>query len=175
MGMMWYPGPRGREWAEIDVSDPGYGYLRFGRLDDRFAHLNGLSDDRGLYAGPQLAALLDAVTQLALGAATERQVTVRASHGRPVTIAADEAAELLPQLQRAVALAMAGQDRFERIWVEDDVQDEPLCVNCNQGSPYSYAVTISAWCSEYGHTPFAANPGTSWAKATQDHDRQNRR
>jgi len=155
MGSIWYPGRgTGSEWAELDVSDPGYGYLHVRRLDDRFAHLQEPhTGDPGEYAGVRMGALLDAVTTLALGSG-ESYVRVRPTRGQPLVIADDEAVGLLPFLQRAVALAIGGTDRFERVWPDDDAPVEPLCVHCNQGSPYHQAVTISAWCNEYGHHPF---------------------
>lgn len=171
MGLFWYPvTPTGRMWAELSVDDPGYGRLVFSRLDDR--HDTGdRYDERGTYAGPRLAELLQATTDLALGLDQRDWVRVRPSRGEPIVIERADAALLLPVLQRAVVLATAGEDRYMRTWVEDlGHREPPLCVYCQEGSEYPSNVTISAWCSEYGHTPYGETYATTWADAQRRHE-----
>ena len=41
-------------WAEIDVSDPGYGYVIFRRLDGRYDDPREMSEHHGEFAGRKL-------------------------------------------------------------------------------------------------------------------------
>lgn len=172
MGMMWYPGAwdtQGRAadpWMEIAVPSPGYGEIQCTRLDDRFvAFEDPRRGNAAEFVGERIGALLDALTQLALGTAGADHISIRASRGMPLLVARDEAAELLPTMQKAVALAIGGADRFERVWVESDSPTPgQLCAKCNQGSPYSTEVTHSDWCEQYGHTPFGELSGSVVAR-----------
>ena len=150
--MLFYAGAPEHEWAEIAVDDPGHGYLVITRLDDVTAPASST------FAGQRLGDLLDRVT----AAATDLDAaiaTLKPNSGPTLHVGRAEAVELLPGLIRAVALAIGGTGRYDRIWAEDSEPDAPpLCVYCNQGSPYHQVVTISEHCSESGHTPFAA-PG----------------
>jgi hypothetical protein len=148
---------------QVDVSDPGYGRLTCQRLDDRFAELEELDREISTFAGERLAALLDAVTQLALSTPDVPHISIRASRGRPLLIARDEAPKLLPNMQQAVALAVGGEDRFERVWMDPDAPAPgQLCATCNHGCSSSIDVTHSSWCDQYGHTPFGQPSGVAW-------------
>lgn len=180
MGMVFYPCRSGQDepWAMVDVSDPGTGRLTLMRLDDRFALLEAPDPDPGVYAGPALGALVDAVTLLAVGregpgqvtGPMGRYVTVQASQGQSASVARDEAGSLLPVLGRAVVFAAAGQDRGDRLWPDPDSEPPgPLCVSCNLGSHDAKAVTISEWCADGAHRPFGMGPDDSWDLAQRLH------
>ena len=103
-------GPVGAEWLQIDVPRVGLGQLFMRRLDDRFDDLATRQADydfntAGEYEGASLAALLDAVTELAASDPMQDHLVLKASSGQSVIVAGDEAAELLPRLRWAVALA----------------------------------------------------------------------
>lgn len=170
MGVHWYPGAFDQHgqptdpWAEVSVPDPEHGRVELRRLS---VHGDHADDHVGVYAGEQIAALLDQVTHLALAAAGSPPVTIRSTTGRSFTVTRAEAVELLPMLQRAAVLATAGTDRYERVWNDDDTLNPPLCVRCNQGSHFHHAVTISLACNEYGHTPFGTT--RTWDQAQQHH------
>ena len=172
MAITWYPEtPTGRTWAELSVDDPGHGAIRLHRLDDRYDTDHTYSE-HGTFTGRRLVELVDTVTNLALGTDTRPWARITASRGEPVTIEANDAPDLLPVLQRALVLATAGQDRYDHTFPEPAGSSlEPLCVYCNTGSDYSHNITISAWCSEYGHTPYASVPGTTWDTAHERHQR----
>lgn len=175
MGSTWYPTtPDGVMWAEIDVSDPGHGYVVFRRLDGRYEDPREMSEYHGEFAGRKLGELLDMVTTFALGA-DELSDTLHLvpTRGRGVVVERADAADLLPILQAAVVLATAGTDRIDRVWPYPAGSHlEPLCVHCHEGSAFSNEVTISAWCSEFGHTPFGEPSGTSWKTAQEMHGRR---
>lgn len=151
MSCYWYPGA-----FEIAVDNPGHGELELRRLDD--------ASDWVTLTGAELGEVLAAVTARAFGGDwTLRKV------GR---VDVDEARELLPGLQRAVVLATAGTDRFERTFPDpDESPAEPLCVNCNLGSPYHREVTISERCNEDGHQPFGHRASATWEQAGRRHAR----
>lgn len=159
----------GRMWAELSVDDPGHGRLIIRRLDDRYDNDEPF-DEYGTYAGPQLADLLRVVTELALGLDDRPTVRLPASRGLAIIIEGSDAAGLLPILQQAIVLATAGEDRYVRTWPDDpQISLEPLCVHCNQGSDTSHTVTISAWCSDYGHTPYGVSAHLDWTQAERRH------
>ena len=106
MAVTFYVGSAGHESFEIDVPDPGHGRLVVRRLDHRFGSAAKGAHDAGEYAGAALAELLGAVTGLATGTVDDGRVVVRSSVGRSLVVARDEAAALLPQLQKAVALSV---------------------------------------------------------------------
>ena len=156
MSMLFYAGPADQEWAEIAVDDPGHGYLVITRLEADTAAVSSV------FAGERLGTLVDRVAAAANTAGDHAPSTHRPTSGPVVTLTRAEAVELLPALVRALALAVAGTDRFQRIWTEyADPDPAALCVYCNQGSPYDQTVTISEFCAEHGHTPFAA-PGAPY-------------
>lgn len=169
MGIHWYPevfdpGTRqGEPWVELSVPDPEHGRIEVRRLSVDGDHPD---DPMGVYAGEQIAALLDQVTDLALSG-DGSPVTIRSTSGKSLTLTRAEAVMLLPFLQRAAVLATAGTDRYERVWNDDHASNPPLCVRCNQGSHFHHAVTISLACNEYGHTPFGTT--RTWDQAQQHH------
>src|SRR5438045_568686 len=107
MGMSWYP----TNW-EIDVENPGYGELFL-----RAAHEDQDAWE-ATFLGPQIGALLDAVTELALG--------LEPAPGRidalalPPMLTAAAARTILPALQHAAVLAAAGGDVFERTFPDPE-------------------------------------------------------
>jgi hypothetical protein len=171
---------------EISVDDPGHGRLSIRRLDDRFPDDDGnqWGDDIPLFAGPELGNLLRIVTNLAGGhderggvpapefVVSSAPVAVRGTTGRRFMLGRLEALELLPALTRAVILATAGQDRYERVVPNDAIGQAPVCVYCGEGAGDSVeAATISGWCLEHGHTPFGTRPYVSWDQARTDYTR----
>lgn len=171
---------------EISVDDPGHGRLSIRRLDAAYPDEDGnqWGNDIPLFAGPELGNLLRIVTNLAAGhderggvsspalVASRAPVAVRGTTGRRFLVGAHEALELLPALTRAVILATAGQDRYDRVVPDDARTLPPTCVYCGEGAGDSVdASTISGWCLEHGHTPFGARPFVSWDHARQDYAR----
>lgn len=115
-------------------------------------------------AGAQLGRLLEETTRRALG--NEPGVDPAQDLVLPASITGAQAGELLPNLQRAVLLAVAATERYERVGVEPGERPaDVLCVDCNQGSTFHQVVTISEKCSQYGHTPFGYPTGTTWDQA----------
>lgn len=176
--MTFYPGAdRDNPTFEVDVSDPGYGRLHIRRLDDRYP-VDAGREPWGTFTGAGMWSLLQAVTALAAGRSGQSALRISGASGAPLIVTRDEAQHLLGALTEAVVLAIAGSERYERVVQAADEQDlspaEPLCVKCNEGSPYSHAVTISSWCSEYGHSPFGVQEGVSWSRAAADYERQRR-
>ena len=151
MSMVFYAGPDGAGQIELAVDDPGHGYLHA-----RVLGAEGGADS--LVAGPRMAEMLSDITAAVLG--SERSAWVR---GLGV-LSAEQCRALLPQAQVAVALAMAGTDRYDRVFRDSEMTSPaaPLCVDCNEGSDYSGQVTISPRCMEFGHHPFGAGPNTRW-------------
>ena len=173
MAVTFYVGSAGHESFEIDVPDPGHGRLVVRRLDHRFGSAAKGAHDAGEYAGAALAELLGAVTGLATGTVDDGRVVVRSSVGRSLVVARDEAAALLPQLQKALALSVGGEDRYERVWTDQyPGRLEPLCVDCHEGGLGTGPDAVSASCDEYGHQPFGTVSGTSWRTAQARHARE---
>jgi hypothetical protein len=146
MSMSWYP----NGW-EIYVDNPGYGEMTV-RHDETDWHYNLVGED--------VASFLTELTSLALGLpnASRRLLPPRMTEGM--------ARELLPSLQRAVVLAAAATDRFERLFRDDDEPpQEPLCVRCNEGTGYSDVALPSKRCAEWGHVPFGMGAETKWDRA----------
>ncbi len=80
---------------------------------------------------------------------------------------------LLPVFQRAMVLAIAGTDRFERTFPDSDGPPKPpLCVRCDEGTIYTTGAPPNPWCDKYGHTPYGVAHGTSWAAATTHYERR---
>lgn len=172
MAVTFYVGPAGLEVFEIDVPDPGHGRVAVRRLNHRFDRTAAGAHEAGEYAGAAMADLLDVVTGLATGTANGDQAVARSSMGRSLVVARDEAPALLRQLQKAVALAMGGEDRYERVWVDDHVGGlETLCVDCRGGALAVGSDAVSAFCDEYGHHPFGVVSDTSWQVARERHVR----
>lgn len=111
MGTTLKVGPAGGEWLQIHVPELGCGLVLMRRLDGRFDDLASRQVDydfntSGEYEGTELSVVVDAVSELAANAGGQHDPEVlRASWGQSVIVAGDEAAELLPRLRWAVALA----------------------------------------------------------------------
>ncbi len=154
MSMTFYAGAERDDEIELDVEEPGSGWL-FARV------LDGEHDGTTVVAGSRLAEMLGDVTEAVLS--NDPFPRVRGLG----LLSAPQCRALLPQLQKAVMLAVSSTDRYERIYDEGTplaVARRPqLCVNCNQGSDYSGQVTISSRCSQFGHRPFGTGPDARWA------------
>lgn len=138
MSMLFYAGAAEHEWAEIAVDDPGHGYLVITRLEADTVAASSV------FAGERLGDLVDRVTSVVIDPDASASTSVPPTSGATLRVSRAEAVELIPPLVRAVALAMADTDRYDRIWAEHAEADPPaLCVYCNQGSPYDQVVTIS--------------------------------
>lgn len=156
---------------EIVVDDPGHGRLHIRRLDGRHRDPDAGRWGAGSteFAGTDVGLLLDKASKLVAGTSATGHATVRGSRGQVLVIEADEAAFLLPVLTRAVLLAVAGQERYERVATGFEPQP-PRCVNCGAGSfstPESSA--LNGWCLEYGHSPFGTPANTTWDQAERDY------
>lgn len=139
--------PAAQDLYEIAVDDPGHGYLRIVSLDP-------LAEESVVeVAGPQLGRLVDQVLALALGMPGTGPIRVL---GGIITITEEEAVWFAPQLVKATAVAIGSTERYQILWNDPDLDDPPhrLCANCNLGSPYHQAVTISEACNEFGHVGF---------------------
>lgn len=127
----------------IDVSDPGYGYLKVFRYDD----------DRGdlelTLGGPQMWQALESLTQLVCNVDPPYLGDVDGLW--PMTV--ELARRMLPRFQTAVLYAAAGSDVAERLTDEDEA-NHILCSRCHEGSVYSSHTTVSEDCQQYGHQPF---------------------
>lgn len=149
MSSTWY-----RAGFEIDVADPGYGYLTIATTSEDGMAYSGEWD--ATLTGAKLGELLAAVTARALGAELPEGADL------PAVLTEERARGLLPALQSAVVLAAAGSDRADRLFPDQDAPPEPpLCVRCNAGTPFTGVQTDSAWCREYGHRPFGTT-NSNW-------------
>ncbi len=163
MSMSWYPGHDTAEGWEISVDNPGHGTLWIRTLGEDLPEWE--SDLRGA----ELTSFLAALTALVLDESAALALGSTPTGGLPRFMNATRARRLLPAFQKAVLLAAAGSDRYERLAPdEDDAPAEPLCVNCHKGSPYAATETWSEWCQTYGHTPFGQNGGR-WDLAVELH------
>lgn len=141
MSMSFFPTPE----FEVAVDDPGYGYV----------YACGYGWDWRRIGGGDLGRFLEAVTALALGLPPQ-------GRGLPPEMTREDAAEVLPSLQRAVLLAGAGTDRFDIITGSEDAVEQ-LCVYCDEGTDYTRPGRDSTWCEEHGHAPFGARwDGRRW-------------
>ncbi|NLA28570.1 MAG: hypothetical protein GX875_02790 [Propionibacterium sp.] len=98
-------------WLDISVPRPGWVCMR--RLDERFHEIAVKQFDydfgsAGCYAGRELDAALQLVTDMAEGVRNHAHAILPASWGQSVIIGSDEAAELLPNLTRAIDQARSG-------------------------------------------------------------------
>jgi hypothetical protein len=149
MSMSWYPG----DW-EIYVDNPGYGEIFVRERNGKW--------EREL-VGEDIADFLADVTAIAL------DLTPRPGQ-RLSGVTNTTAREVLPALQRAVILAAAAGDRFERLFRdEDEPPQEPLCVRCNEGTCYSDVALPSKQCDRFGHAPFGMGAETKWERAQAAH------
>lgn len=157
--MLWYP-----DGFEIAVENPGHGQVWIRADRD---HGDWTVD----LAGAQIGALLDAVTDLALdefpGRPSWRPVPVA---GLPGPLSKETAQRLLRPLQHAALLAIGGTDRYERTYPDpEDAPAVPLCVRCAEGTFYTPGATVSAWCEQYGHSPYGEADRTTWEAAGRLH------
>ncbi len=150
------------EHVQMFVDNPGHGEIV----------VRGFADDDSTLSlvGAHLGRLLEETTSRALGGpAVERPVL-------PRFVTTAQAVELVPVVQRAVLLAVAGEDRYQRVEVEPDTDPEDvLCVHCNEGSVFDQTVTISERCTEHGHTPFGYATDTTWDQAQARREAARRR
>jgi hypothetical protein len=142
MAISFYPA----DGIEIDVDDPGSGYLRI------YLHVNDEPLFQAVLMGHRLWTALTSLTALACSTDAFSRVVDGLWSMTP-----GQARELLPAMQEAVVYAAAGGDRAERL--TEDAAHDVLCVRCNEGSPFT---RLS--CDEYGHEPFGY-PGASWERA----------
>jgi hypothetical protein len=135
---------------EVAVDDPGHGYVHV-RV------IGGVLDGDTQVSGSRMAEMLSDVTAAALDG--ESPAWVRGI-GR---LSGAQCRALLPQLQKAIALAIVGTDRYERVFVNEEHGPLPqLCASCGEGSGFTDQVTISSRCVEFGHRPFGVGPDARW-------------
>src|SRR4051794_29875719 len=131
MSMIFYP-----DGWELAVDNPGYGALQVRALENPYdcAPLVKQEWSRAFH-GPKVGQFLAAVTAKALGG-TPGKVGYEEL---PRFITADVARKMLPALQSATLLALAGTDRYERTFPDnpEHCPPAPLCVRCNLGSDYA--------------------------------------
>ena len=101
------------QWLDVYVPEPGWVSMR--RLDDRFWKLSVKRldydfDTAGEYTGRELDAALNMVAHLAHGRRNHDHAVLQSTSGQSVIIGADEAAELLPNLRRAIEQARSGAE-----------------------------------------------------------------
>ncbi|MFI5497304.1 hypothetical protein [Actinoplanes sp. NPDC051859] len=159
MSMMFYsPG-----W-ELAVDSPGSGELLITTVTDSTA-TGTVTDEKWYraYYGSQVVQFLAAVTARALC-----DIAGRVGHeDLPAFLTPDVARGLLPTLQKAVLLTLAGSDRYERVFPDDGrAPAEPLCIRCHKGSFFPYLAISSEWCEQFGHRAF----GTSLERWEEAHE-----
>lgn len=152
--MSWYP-----EGFELYVDNPRYGELVVRATADQERW-------EATFDGAELGTFLHRVTERALG--LDPAPPLPGDRPLPAALTAEAARTILPALQRAVVLAAAGTDAFERTFPDPDAGPcEPYCVDCGEGSGFSGATTISARCLEYGHHAYGMGTTTTWESAQQ--------
>ena len=159
MSMIFYP-----DGWEIAVDNPGFGELSIRALTHSYDREPLVKEEwsREFY-GPKVGEFLTAVTAQALGD-TPGKVGYEEL---PRFLTAEVARDLLPALQHAVLLALAGGDRFERIFPDREEQPpKPLCARCNLGSFYTSVPTTSQWCEQHGHRAFGIS-ASRWEHAQE--------
>ena len=145
---------------ELDVDNPGYGELTIAALTDPHDREPLVTQEwRRELNGPNLGAFLAAVTAQALGGTPG----AFGFDNLPRFLTAAVARELLPALQAAALLALAGTDRYERVYPDGERPAEPLCARCHTGSDYTTVASMSSWCAEHGHRPFGTR--LTWDEA----------
>ncbi|MFI5494189.1 hypothetical protein [Actinoplanes sp. NPDC051859] len=159
MSMMFYPAG----W-ELAVDSPGSGELLITTVTDS-TDTDTVTNEQWYraYYGPQVVQFLAAVTARSLGDAAGKV----GHEDLPSFLTAEVARALLPALQKAVLLALAGSDRYERVFLDDGrAPAEPLCVRCHEGSFFPYLAISSEWCEQFGHRAF----GTSLERWEDAHE-----
>lgn len=167
MSTTWFP----PGWI-LDVDNPGYGELAIYAPTQPLTEPAVVTKDWAttLY-GPQLGDFLDAVTRQAIHTDDTRP----GAHPLPAFLTPKVARGLLPRLQQAVLLAVAGGDRFDRTYPDrDDPPPRPLCVRCATGTLFTTESTHSTWCDQYGHRAYGVVTH-SWEYAHELHERRLRR
>ncbi|WP_432990960.1 hypothetical protein [Dactylosporangium sp. CA-233914] len=163
MSVSWYP----QHW-ELDVDNP-----RYGELVLRAVH-EDQNEWEATFPGPQIGALLEAVTELALG--LEPAPGRVGAESLPPMLTAAAARTLLPALQRAVVLAAAGTDIFQRTFPDpDEPPAKPFCHRCGTGSAIGGVATISPACDDAGHHAYGTRPEASWEHVHELHTQQRQR
>jgi hypothetical protein len=155
--MIFYP-----DGWELAVDNPGFGELIVIADQELSPRLINGQWRQELY-GAAIGAFLDQVTNRALGLDDGEH------SGTPLPrfLSPELARAVLPALQKAVLLATAGTDRFEKTFPDpDEAPQKPICVRCNIGSPYTSEVATSEWCEQYGHRPFGAS-ASRWEHAQE--------
>ena len=141
-----------RPGMELYVDNPGYGELIVVAPAHPYDGRPLVDQDwtLSLY-GPEIGEFLSEVTGRALGADPQDSGGMRL----PAFVTAAVARTLLPALQEAVLLAVAGTDRYDRTFPDqDEPPSRPLCVRCNLGTAFSPGALPSTWCDRYGHRPY---------------------
>lgn len=142
---------------ELDVPNPGYGelFVRAPRHPFRGEPLVADEDWEAELYGPKVGEFLTQVTTHAL---TVESVAAPAGAMLPGFMSVQVARGLLPSLQEAVLLAVAGTDRHERTFRDaDEGPARPLCVHCNEGTHFSPGALPCPWCEQHGHRAFGMN------------------
>lgn len=167
MSITWYP-PSG--WL-IDVPNPGGGEMDLVDLahpDPDKGPALVTEDWEQTLTGPKIGAFLLAVTDRAFQSDT---AAPDADGELPVWLTPAAARTLLPALQQAVVYAVAGGERYDRTWPdEDEPPRAPYCVRCGQGTLYTPGALPSDWCDRHGHWPFGYRDGTTWDAAQRWHE-----
>lgn len=157
MSMIFYP-----DGWELAVDNPGVGELIVIADEELNPRLINREWRAELY-GADIGAFLTQVTNRAL----ELDDSEHSGTPLPRFLSAEVARAVLPALQRAVLLATAGTDRFEKVFPDaDEAPQKPICVRCNIGSPYTSEVATSEWCEQYGHRAFGAS-ASRWEHAQE--------
>lgn len=163
MASTWFP-----PGLALDVPNPGYGELRLEASAHPFRGEPLVDQDwQSTLTGPQLGEFLT-------------QVTERAFHPEPASgppgpalpdfVTPAVARAMLPALQQAVLEAVAGGDRFARVFLDNGRPVQPYCVNCGAGSRSTIPGQLPCqWCDQHGHTPFGEGAEVSWSTAQRLH------
>lgn len=169
MSTIWFP-----HGLELHVENPGYGELIIlARPNPYQAKALVAVGWSCKFHGPELGDLLTLVTCKALGTTPAAPLGTRTTlppfFTQPVAVA------ILPSLQRAVALAIGGTDRFDRTYTDpEDSPHAPLCARCNLGTFYTPGALPSDWCEQHGHQPYGMATNR-WATATSVYEIQRAR
>jgi hypothetical protein len=151
---------------DLYVDNPGYGEVIVLAVADPDESTPLVDQDwtLSLY-GPEIGEFLTQVTGRALGTNPTPSGGIRL----PEFLTAAVARTLLPALQEAVVLAVAGTDRYERTFPDPgEHPPAPLCVHCNLGTYFTPGALRSAWCDEYGHRAYGVST-ERWETAQEIH------